>query len=77
MFGGIGACEQTVDVRGGPRAVAAAAATQPGDRQVIVASRLGSGLVMRPGMPNFSAELRTNRELGALLQRMWTLLRRR
>jgi hypothetical protein len=77
LFGGIGAFEQTIDVRGGPRAVAAAAATQPGDRQVIVASRLGSGLVMRPGMPNFSAELRTNRELGALLQRMWTLLRRR
>lgn len=77
LFGGIGAFEETIDVRGGPRAVAAAAATEPGDRQVIVASRLGSGLVMRPGMPDFSANLRTNRELATLLQRMWTLLRRR
>lgn len=77
LFGGVEAFEETVDVRGGPNAVAAAAATEPGDRQVIVASRLGDGLVIRPGMPDFSAKLRTNPELATLLERTWTLLRRR
>lgn len=77
LFAGIGAFEETVDVRGGPRAIAAAAATQTGDRQVIVASRLGDGLVIRPGLPDFAAALRTNSDLATLLQRAWTLLRRR
>jgi len=75
LFPGIDAFEQTLDVRGGTRAIAAAAATQPGDRQVIVASRLGRGLVMRPGIPDFSARLKTSPELATLLQRMWALLR--
>jgi hypothetical protein len=77
LFGGVDAFEQTLDVRGGTRAIAAAAATQPGDRQVIVASRFGDGLVIRPGMPDFSAKLKTNPELAAFLERAWTLLRRR
>jgi hypothetical protein len=77
LFPGIDAFEQTLDVRGGPRAVAAAAATQPGDRQVIVASRLGDGLVIRPGIPDFSAKLRTSPALAAFLQRAWALLRQR
>jgi len=77
LFGGVDAFEQTLDVRGGARAIAAAAATQIGDRQVIVASRLGKGLVIRPGLPDFSAKLRTNPELATFLERTWTLLRRR
>jgi hypothetical protein len=77
LFNGVEAFEQTVDVRGGSGAVAAAAATQPGDRQVIVASRFGDGLVIRPGMPDFSAKLATNPELAAFLERTWTLLRQR
>jgi hypothetical protein len=77
LFGGVDAFEQTLDVRGGARAIAAAAATQAGDRQVIVASRLGDGLVIRPGLPDFSAKLRTNPELATFLERTWTLLRRR
>ncbi|MEA2153972.1 MAG: hypothetical protein QOE11_112 [Solirubrobacteraceae bacterium] len=77
LFPGIDAFEQTLDVRGGARAVAAAAATQPGDRQVIVASRLGTGLVIRPGLPDFSAKLRSSPELATFLQRTWALLRRR
>jgi len=77
LFGGVDAFEQTIDVRGGARAIAAAAATQAGDRQVIVASRLGEGLVIRPGLPDFSAKLRTNPELATFLERTWTLLRRR
>jgi hypothetical protein len=77
LFGGIDAFEQTLDVRGGTRVIAAAAATQPGDRQVIVASRFGDGLVIRPGLPDFSARLKTNPELAAFLERAWTLLRSR
>jgi hypothetical protein len=77
LFNGVDAFEQTLDVRGGARAVAAAAATQIGDREVIVASRLGDGLVIRPGLPDFSAKLRTNPELATFLERTWTLLRRR
>ncbi len=74
QFSGIGAFEQTVDVRGGSRAVAAAAATLDGKRQVIVASRLGKGIVIRPGLPDFSASLRSNAELAGFLERAWTLL---
>ncbi|HEV2786760.1 MAG TPA: N,N-dimethylformamidase beta subunit family domain-containing protein [Solirubrobacteraceae bacterium] len=77
QFAGIESFEQTVDVRGGPEAVAAAAATQDGARQVIVASRLGDGLVIRTGLPEFSASLRENAELAELLDRIWTLLRTR
>ncbi len=76
QFAGIGAFEQTLDVRGGAGAVAAAAATLDGRRQVIVASRLGKGLVIRPGMPDFSASLKTNVELAGFMERVWTLLSR-
>jgi hypothetical protein len=77
LFNGIDAFEQTLDVRGGSRAIAAAAATQPGDRQVIVASRFGKGLVVRPGIPDFSARLHSSPELATLLDSSWALLRRR
>jgi hypothetical protein len=74
QFSGIRAYEQTVDVRGGSAAVAAAAATQDGRRDVIVASRLGTGLVIRPGLPDFSAALRSDSELARFLERVWKLL---
>jgi hypothetical protein len=74
QFSGIDAFEQTLDVRGGSNAVAAAAATKDGKRQVIVASRLGKGIVIRPGLPDFSASLRSNAELAGFLERAWTLL---
>jgi hypothetical protein len=77
LFSGIDAFEQTLDVRGGSRAIAAAAATQPGDRQVIVASRLDDGLVIRPGIPDFSLKLRASPELATFLDSAWSLLRRR
>ena len=78
QFGGIEAFEQTLDVRGGADAIVAAAATQaPPPRQVIVAARFGEGLVIRPGLPDFSARLRDSPELAELLDRMWTLLRSR
>ncbi len=74
QFSGIRAFEQTLDVRGGSQAIAAAAATQDGKRQVIVASRLGKGIVIRPGLPDFSASLGANSELADFLERAWTLL---
>jgi hypothetical protein len=77
QFGGIDAFEQTLDVRGGSSAIAAAAATQDGARQVIVASRLGDGLVIRPGLPDFSAKVHDDPELAELLDRVWTMLRSR
>ena len=76
QFPDVGAYEQTIDVRGGTRAVAAAAATQDGRRQVIVASRLGKGLVIRPGLPDFAASLKTNAALDGFMERVWTLLAR-
>ncbi|HEY1539360.1 MAG TPA: N,N-dimethylformamidase beta subunit family domain-containing protein [Solirubrobacteraceae bacterium] len=76
QFTGIRAFEQTLDVRGPSESVAAAAATQDGRREVIVASRLGKGLVIRPGLPDFSASLKTDGELRGLLERIWTLLSR-
>jgi hypothetical protein len=78
QFGGIGSFEQTLDVRGGADAIVAAAATQQTPpRQVIVAARFGEGLVIRPGLPDFSAGLQDSPELAELLDRMWTLLRSR
>jgi hypothetical protein len=78
LFGGLHAFEQTLDVRGGAGAVLAAAATQEGgDRQVIVAARFGKGIVIRTGLPEFSARVRGDAELAELLDRIWTLLRTR
>jgi hypothetical protein len=77
QFGGVESYEPTAGVRGGGAAIAAAAATQDGDRQVIVAARLGKGLVIRTGLPEFSARLRSSPQLAELLDRIWTLLRTR
>ena len=76
QFDGIEAFEQTLDVRGAGTPIVAAAATQDGERRVIVAARFGDGLVIRPGLPDFSAKLQDDPELAELLDRMWTLLRR-
>lgn len=77
QFAGVEAFEQTIDVRGGAGAVAAAAATQDQPREVIVAARFGNGLVIRTGMPEFSVRLRDDAELAELLDSIWTLLRTR
>ena len=55
----------------------ASAATLETDRQVIVAARLGKGIAIRTGLPEFSATVRESPELAELLDRMWTLLRTR
>lgn len=77
QFGAFERFEETLDVRGGPEAIAAAASTQEGDRQVVVAARVGKGLVIRTGLPEFSASVHEDAELAELLDRAWTLLRRR
>jgi hypothetical protein len=78
LFGDLHAFEPTLDVRGGAGAVLAAAATQEGgDRQVIVATRVGKGIVIRTGLPEFSARVRGDADLTELLDRVWTLLRTR
>jgi len=77
QFPQIAAIEETIDVRGGARALAAVAAAEDGRRRVIVASRLGEGLVIRPGIPDFSARLRDSPDLATLLRRTWALLRAR
>jgi hypothetical protein len=77
QFGGVAAYEPTLDVRGGAGAVLASAATLETDRQVIVAARVGKGIVIRTGLPEFSAAVRGSAELTELLDRTWTLLRTR
>jgi len=77
QFGAVGSNEPTAAVSGGEAAIASAAATRDGDRQVIVAARVGKGIVIRTGLPEFSARVRRSPELAALLDRTWTLLRTR
>jgi hypothetical protein len=76
QFGGIEAFEETTDVGRGASLVSAAA-TADGQRNVIVATRAGDGLVIRPGLPDLGLRLREDLELANLLERAWTLLRRR
>ena len=76
QFGGVELFEPTTDA--GPDAtIVAAGATADGDRNVIVAARFGDGLVLRPGLPDFSLRLGEAPELTTLMERMWTLLSRR
>ena len=72
-FGGIEVFEETQSVAGGGRIVAAAAADD-GRRRVIVATRLGKGLVIRPGLGDFARRLRARGEIGGFMESAWTLL---
>ena len=44
---------------------------------MIVATRVGKGIAIRTGLPEFSANVRQSAELAELLDRAWTLLRTR
>jgi len=72
QFPGITSVEETQSVTGG-RIVAAAAADN-GRRRVIVATRLGKGLVIRPGLPDFALRLREPGEISRFMESAWTLL---
>ncbi len=72
QFGGISVFEETQGVAGGR--IVATAAADDGRRRVIVATRLGRGLVIRPGLPDFALRLRTPGEISRLMESAWTLL---
>ncbi|MDQ3676796.1 MAG: hypothetical protein M3401_08350 [Actinomycetota bacterium] len=73
QFPGIDVFEETQSVAGGAQIVAAAAADD-GRRRVIVATRLGKGLVIRPGLPDFALRLRNPGEISRFMESAWTLL---
>lgn len=72
-FAGITRFEETQSVAGGGQLVATAAADN-GRRRVIVATRLGKGLVIRPGLPDFALRLRKPGEISRFMESAWTLL---
>lgn len=72
QFPGISVFEQTQSVAGGR--VVAAAAADDGRRRVIVATRLGKGVVIRPGLPDFSLRLRKPGEISRFMEGVWTQL---
>jgi len=70
---GYDAFEQTQATGGGK--VVAAAGQQAG-QPVVVAYRMGKGLVIRTGLPQWSQRLGSDQETAAVTRRMWTLLSR-
>ncbi|MCU0314244.1 MAG: hypothetical protein MUC84_09315 [Solirubrobacteraceae bacterium] len=71
-FTGFTAAEVTE--AGGPRLLASAVDAQ--GRIVIVAQRVGRGTVIRFGLPQLPARLRTDPDVQALMERTWDLLSR-
>ena len=77
-FAGFDAFEPVAGLRGGAR-MAAAAVPAPGAEPVIAATRVGRGLVIRFGLPQFATHLGDPddpAQAPALLGRTWTLLSR-
>jgi hypothetical protein len=72
-IGGYDAFEQTVSTGGGT--VMAAAGRQAG-QPVVVAYRMGKGLVIRTGLPQWSQRLGSDQDTAAVTRRMWTQLSR-
>jgi N,N-dimethylformamidase beta subunit-like protein/flagellar hook capping protein FlgD len=74
LFTGIEAYEATSSAGRGARIVASA--VTPSGQPVVVAARVGRGLVIRPGLPDFAAALRVDPATANLMGRVWTLLSR-
>lgn len=72
QFPGISVFEETQSVAGGR--IVAAAAADDGRRRVIVATRLGKGIVIRPGLADFSLRLRKPGEISRFMEGVWTQL---
>jgi hypothetical protein len=70
-FSGFTASERTRDTGKGARVVAVA--QDPAGRRVIVAARLGKGLVIRTGLPEFEQRL-ADANVAALTRRAWEIL---
>ena len=73
-FANVDAFEETDSV--GSQADPVATAVTPAGRPVIVAARLGRGLVIRTGLPSFATRLTPDPASAELLARTWTLLSR-
>lgn len=73
QFGGGEVVEQTVS--DGEQADRVASAVTDTGRPVIVAARLGRGLVIRTGLPELPSRLSTDPEYAQIVRNAWTLLR--
>ena len=78
VLGGLGddvhEVERSLDLVGGARIVSAAGREQ--ERPAFVAYRLGEGLVMRAGSPEWSGSINGAPELGEVTTRIWSILSR-
>lgn len=75
QFDGFDAYEATRSL--GPASRVVALGTTPdGERDVIVAARLGRGLVIRTALPQLPSKLSQDPDLQALVRRIWVLLNR-
>ena len=74
VFPGVTAYEATERLDGGARLAADAVTTQ--GRLVIVGARIGRGLVVRTGIPDFAQRLTPRPESAALMNRLWVLMSR-
>lgn len=73
QFDGFDAYEATRSLGPASRVVALGT-TADGERDVIVASRLNKGLVIRTGLPQLPSKLSSDSDLQALIRRIWVLL---
>jgi len=74
VFRGVTAYEATGRLDDGAELAADAVTTE--GRPVVVAARIGRGLVVRPGIPDFAQRLTPRPESAALMNRLWVLLSR-
>ena len=75
-FPGFDAIEETADLGSGTETKLQAAAGPAQGRPVIVAYRLGKGLVIRFGLPQWTQRLATDTNVSEVMQRTWTLISR-
>lgn len=73
QFDGFDAYEATRSLGPASRVVALGT-TADGERDVIIASRLNKGLVIRTGLPQLPSKLSSDADLQALIRRIWVLL---
>ncbi len=74
VFRGVTAYEPTGRLPDGADLAADAVTTE--GSPVVVAARIGRGVVVRPGIPDFSQRLTPRPESAALMNRLWVLLSR-
>ena len=75
QFDGFDAYEATRSLGPASRVVALGT-TADGERDVIIATRLNKGLVIRTGLPQLPSKLSSDADLQALIRRIWVLLNR-